>query len=245
MKARSELIPPTKRSGGRVLETTRRFQIASPASHSPALSPTRGSAGAPLGALAAVAATVGVAVVVTGVCAHAATAASAVTPSAHRTSAERVARFRSRLIEVISLSSVKRESDRSRSPRPGTESECGEHLLHPHDLGRLIGADVRGQLEYALLLRGAGRVEQLLHHRHGALVVLDHEAEEQAVELGAARGIELLHLLLGEHARHQHLVLHAVHRHAHRTGLRLRHGLAALAKPPLHAGDLVLLLVGD
>src|SRR5215207_114103 len=110
MKARSELIPPTKRSGGRVVETTRRFQIASPASHSPGLSPTRGSERAPVGALAALVATVGEEVVVTGVCAQAATAANAGTPSAHRSSAERVARFKTRLIEVISLSRVKRES---------------------------------------------------------------------------------------------------------------------------------------
>ena len=41
-------------------------------------------------------------------------------------------------------------------------------------------------------------------HRDGALVVLDHEGEEQPVELGAARGVELLHLLVGEHARHEH-----------------------------------------
>src|SRR5215204_3023783 len=192
MKARSELMPPTKRSGGRVLETTRRFQIASPASHSPGLSPTRGSVRTP--AVAALAATVGAAVVVTGVCAQAATAASAGTPSAHRISAEREGRIETRLMEVISPSRVKRESVRSRSSRPRTEGECGEHLLHPHDLGRLIGADVRGQLVHALLLRGARCVEQLLHHRHGALVVLDHKAKEQAVELGAARGIELLNL---------------------------------------------------
>src|SRR5829696_3376330 len=153
MNARSELIPPTKRSGGRVVETTRRFQIASPASQRPGLSPTRGSGRAPVGALAALAATVGVEAVVTGVCAHATAAASAGVPRAHRTRAERVARFRTRLVEVISLSRVKRGSVRSRSPRPRTEGECGEHLLHPHDFGRLIGADVRGQLEHALLLR--------------------------------------------------------------------------------------------
>src|SRR5213076_3345077 len=41
--ARSELILPSNAAGGGVLETTRRFQIASPASYLPGLSPTRGS----------------------------------------------------------------------------------------------------------------------------------------------------------------------------------------------------------
>src|SRR5690606_21156829 len=43
VKARSELVEPTKPSAGGVFETTRRFQVASSASYSPARRPTRGS----------------------------------------------------------------------------------------------------------------------------------------------------------------------------------------------------------
>src|SRR5512133_1982888 len=42
-KPRSELVMPAKSFGGGVCETFRMFQIASPASSSPALRPTRGS----------------------------------------------------------------------------------------------------------------------------------------------------------------------------------------------------------
>src|SRR3954468_9005326 len=48
MNARSELMPPTNWVDGGVLETRRRFQMASPASVFPPLRPTRGSG---LGAL--------------------------------------------------------------------------------------------------------------------------------------------------------------------------------------------------
>jgi hypothetical protein len=51
------------------------------------------------------------------------------------------------------------------------------------------------------------------------------------------RLVQLLHLGLGEHAGHQHLVLGAVHRHLHR--------LAAITEPLLHRRDLVLLGVDD
>src|SRR5512146_1661142 len=43
MNARSEFVTPTNPSGGGVCDTSLRFQIASAASWSPALSPTRGS----------------------------------------------------------------------------------------------------------------------------------------------------------------------------------------------------------
>src|SRR5688500_1070747 len=80
MKARSELMPPMKRSGGRVVDTRRRFEIASPASHMPGLRPTRGSV--PLDVAAD-----GVAVVVTGAWAHAPIDASAATASMRRAKA--------------------------------------------------------------------------------------------------------------------------------------------------------------
>src|SRR5215210_7330154 len=102
MNAKSVFTPPTKRGGGGVLETTRRFQIASPASHSPGLSPTRGSERAALGALPALAATVGAEVVVTGVWAHPAALASAAPASTQRPSEERVRPFGTRWFDVIS-----------------------------------------------------------------------------------------------------------------------------------------------
>src|SRR5579885_1596476 len=43
LNARSEFVTPAKPCGAGVCETMRRFQIASPASWSPALRPTRGS----------------------------------------------------------------------------------------------------------------------------------------------------------------------------------------------------------
>jgi hypothetical protein len=58
MKARSELVLPSNFSLGFTLASTRRLEMASPASYMPGLSPTRGSAlaeraapaGAPVGA---------------------------------------------------------------------------------------------------------------------------------------------------------------------------------------------------
>src|SRR5690606_28647960 len=43
VKARSELVEPSKRSGDLVVESRRMFQNAVPASYIPALNPTRGS----------------------------------------------------------------------------------------------------------------------------------------------------------------------------------------------------------
>ena len=43
---------------------------------------------------------------------------------------------------------------------------------------------------------------QIGDHRQRTLVVLDHAGEKQLVELRAARGVERLHLLGREHARH-------------------------------------------
>ena len=45
---------------------------------------------------------------------------------------------------------------------------------------------------------------ELLHHRQRALVVADHEAEEKAVEGGAARRGEPLHVRVGQHPGHEH-----------------------------------------
>src|SRR2546427_11174601 len=40
-----------------------------------------------------------------------------------------------------------------------------------------------------------------------SVVVLDHEGQEQAVELRAPRLVQLLHLGLGEHAGHQRVAM--------------------------------------
>ena len=53
-----------------------------------------------------------------------------------------------------------------------------KHLLHPLDLGRLIGADVRGHLVDRDVLRGSIGAEKVVHHRDCSAVVLDHEGEE-------------------------------------------------------------------
>jgi len=76
-------------------------------------------------------------------------------------------------------------------------------------------------------------------------VVLDHEDQEEPVELPTARGVELFQLILGEHARHQHLVVHPAHVHHHAVRIRLGHRLMPVAQPFLHRDDLVLLGVGD
>ena len=78
-----------------------------------------------------------------------------------------------------------------------------------------------------------------------AAMVLDHEAEEEPIEFRASRLVELLHLLLGEHAGHQHVVLHPVHHHLHAGRIRLWHRLVPVAQPRLHRQDLVLLGVDD
>src|SRR5665213_2849464 len=96
----------------------------------------------------------------------------------------------------------------------GRESE--EHPLHASDLRRLVDVDVGGVLERELVLRGAIGVEGVLHHRPGTLVMLDHEGQKFAIELLALRLVELMHLRVGEHSRHQHLLFLSVHRHLHR-----------------------------
>src|ERR1041385_1028097 len=56
-----------------------------------------------------------------------------------------------------------------------------------------------------------------LHHRNRALMVLDHEGQEEAVEVRPTRRVELGHLFGCEHSRHQHRLVHALH-HVDRKG---------------------------
>ena len=69
--------------------------------------------------------------------------------------------------------------------------------------------------------------------------------QEQPIELRPARAVERGHLLVGQHARHQHVVLHAVHLHLVARRRRVGHGLAAIAQPGLHHRDLVALADDD
>src|ERR1700674_5582496 len=85
-----------------------------------------------------------------------------------------------------------------------SESQRGEHSLHPRDLGSLIDAYVGGELEDSFVLACPVGVKQTLHHRDGAAVVLDHEGKEKPVELRPSRRVQLIHLRFGEHSGHQH-----------------------------------------
>src|SRR6478672_4097246 len=84
-----------------------------------------------------------------------------------------------------------------RTARASGRGHRREHLLHAGDLGRLIDVHVGRELEHRLVLPGALGAEQLLHHRDGAAMMLDHVSEEEPVELRAACGVELGELGVG------------------------------------------------
>jgi hypothetical protein len=102
------------------------------------------------------------------------------------------------------------------------EHEGGEHLLHAVDFGGLVGVYVGGDSEDGFFLAGALRAEQLIDHGNGSLVVLDHEPQEQPVEVWAlarsscascsAANIRASYRVI--HARH-----HVVRRVHHRNRL--------------------------
>src|SRR6185436_17828310 len=152
VNARSELVLPTNRPDGGVLERTRMFQVASAASILPARRPTRGSG---LGAAASMppAGAGAPALELDAGCEQAA-----------RDSSVRATPWRT---EAMTDSLM------------GRGQECDEHFFHPGDLGGLIDVDIRGELEHQLVHPGAVGTEQLLHHGHGAAVMLDHEGEKQ------------------------------------------------------------------
>src|SRR5690348_17083015 len=57
------------------------------------------------------------------------------------------------------------------------EEQRGQHFLHAGDFGRLVGEHVRSEpVDFLLLARAPA--EQLIHHREGAPVMLDHEGQE-------------------------------------------------------------------
>jgi hypothetical protein len=84
----------------------------------------------------------------------------------------------------------------------GLTEPRGEKRLHPVDLGLLVGIHVRRKTVEVGVLCGARAGEEIGHHDDGAAVVVDHPLEEEAVELVAAGGRQLRHLLRREHARH-------------------------------------------
>src|ERR1043166_247846 len=99
------------------------------------------------------------------------------------------------------------------------EGDGEQHLVHAGDFRRLIDVDIRRDLEDGLVLTGARRGKQGLHHADGAGMVLDHVLEKKQIELWSARRIELGELLAGQHSRHEHVVLHAAHVHRHPVGI--------------------------
>src|SRR6185437_12928519 len=220
VKARSELVMPTNCSVGLACESTARFHDASPASYRPALSPTRGSGlGSPTDMLRAGTPDDGATDddcsaddVVDG--AH---APANPTPSANASDISEAARVRA-AGRCCGYSSAMGNSSGGAECCSGiagsgvsgggiVQDQRSEHALHASDFGRLIHVDVGRQLERQLVLCRAVRVEQILHHGDRAGVVLDHELEKEPVEVRPARRVELRHLCVGEHARHQHLLL--------------------------------------
>ncbi len=124
---------------------------------------------------------------------------------------------------------------------PGLESRArvggqpDQERVHALDLGGLVVGDVRGELEQHRIVGRAGLFEQLLDHRHRALVVGDHQRQEQPVEVRAFGGSEFGHLLRRGHAGHRVVGVHCM------VFGRIGHRLAALTKPVLHELDLVSL----
>ena len=69
--------------------------------------------------------------------------------------------------------------------------------------------------------------------------MLNHEREKETVELWPARRVQVDHLIGGQHAGHEHRVIHAGHHVTARVGGW--HELLVLAQPALRERDLVVL----
>lgn len=82
------------------------------------------------------------------------------------------------------------------------EAHALEHQPHHRDFGNLLGVNIHREPVRFQVGAGAVGHEQLIHHIHRALVMLNHVGEEKPVELTVARGGKLLKLRLREHARH-------------------------------------------
>jgi hypothetical protein len=84
-----------------------------------------------------------------------------------------------------------------------------------------------------------------MHHGEGAGVMLNHELEKETIEFRAASRVELLHLIRGQHTRHQHDVLGPAHLHLHARRIGIGHRQVSGGEPPLHSRNLILLRVDD
>ena len=153
------------------------LRAAVPASRSPALSPTRGSAAS------------------RGVPARPCITGIASTPPSISARSNGAARPCRRHFDVI----LNLDWELSVPALIGAE-----HGAHPIDLHPLIGVHIGCEGKDLGVLAGARRREEILDHRQGAGVVLDHAFEEETIERRALRLREPRHLLGREHPGHQH-----------------------------------------
>ena len=115
----------------------------------------------------------------------------------------------------------------------GVGGERAQERAHPVDLGLLSGLHVARELEQHGVVGAAGLLHERVDHLQRAVVVRDHQGQEQPVEVGALQGREPGHVGGRGHAGHGALHVHpAMHR-------GIGHALAAFAQPVLHEGDLV------
>src|SRR5688500_14828599 len=77
-----------------------------------------------------------------------------------------------------------------------TDDEVRQHPLHPGDLRPLVDLYVRCEPEHRLVLARTLGAEQGVDHADGAAMMLDHEGQEEPVELRTPRRVELHHLLV-------------------------------------------------
>ena len=117
--------------------------------------------------------------------------------------------------------------------------------MHAINFRRLVGEHVGREPKDDLILGGAVCGEQVLHHDECAVVVADHEDQEEPVELTAGGPEQLREVGLGEHARHEHVVFHAIVHHPVMGGVRRGDRLAAVLEPHPHQLDLVPLRHDD
>src|SRR5580765_1526585 len=171
MNARSEL---TRRrspgvlslmnfSDGRVIETGCRFQIAWPASNQPALRPTRRSGEGGVGDMSG--------------------APDSETPFID------VEREHAPMASTPNASEANKDFDVIVNLGGGLRSlACirAQHQAHAFNFRILIRVHIRGEAKDIELLASARTGKKLIDHRERTLVVLDHEGQEEPVEVRSA-----------------------------------------------------------
>src|SRR5881394_2397575 len=182
-------------SEGRVIDTGWRFQIAWAASNQPALRPTRRSGEGGVGDMSGAPDNETPFIEVDR--AHAPTAS---TPKASEANKD--------FDVIVNLGGGRRSLACVRA----------QHQAHAFYFRILIRVYIRGEAKDVELLASARRGKKLIDHREGTLVVLNHERQEEPIELRPACRVELRHLLRSEHPGHHHH-LHAGHVVAHRVML--------------------------